>query len=1078
MTIETKYDQFQPHISNHICEDELGYTADILSSQPIAMDFKQLESDAVAIKLYQKTKLSLSQVLPIFENMGLKIISENSYIINSTKQTPIYLSIFYVITKAHKLLKIRKIFAESFIKICNKEVENDYLNSLTLTAGLTWKEILILRAYKKYLYQIRFPFDQQYIREVLVKHAGLSSFLLKIFTTKFDPKLNKKSNNSSIEKLAQSLQIKLEQVSSIDEDRIIRQFMALILATLRTNYYQNHSYLSLKINSKNVPLLPLPCPFVEIFIYSINFEAIHLRMAKVARGGLRWSDRSEDFRTEILGLMKAQQVKNAVITPEGAKGGFVLKGKHQDTIACYKEFICGMLDITDNLVNNKMISPQNVVCYDDHDPYLVVAADKGTAGFSDIANQISNERNFWLQDAFASGGSSGYNHKKLGITAKGAFESVKYLFRVAALDYQNTDFTVVGIGDMSGDVFGNGMLLSKHIKLIGAFNHAHIFIDPNPDATISYKERLRLFKLPYSNWTDYNPSLISRGGGIFERSQKSIKLSPEIKQLFNLSQHECTPNELVTSLLKARVDLLWSAGIGTYVKSTTETNEDVHDRSNDAFRINADELQCRVIGEGGNLGLTQKARIQYALNNGLVHTDFIDNSGGVNCSDHEVNIKILLNDLVVAGKISKEQRNTLLINMESEVEKIVLRNNFRQAWAIGLITDRSISEINRFAEIMNRWEKRGIINRDLESLPNNKTLAERKTAGIGLTRPEIAIMFMYAKLFLKKKILLSPIPNKPIFKRYLAKHFPEFIIKNYAKKLNSHKLYREIISTELSNAIITNLGITFIKDVQEETGATIQAIVYAYEITEKLLSLENLVNQIEQMGNTISLALQKKIMLTLSFNMMQTIRWLLANCKTLSPIENILEKFTKKANAIKTNCIKISKFKEQINQELNYLVNNRVSKTLANKIIDTSIVPIALNIIKAIPGKHDLVSIANLYFTLAEKLDLSWLNIQIDQVPINSHWTNVAKAALKSDLSLLQKLLIRALVNTTRYNSKKDEELIISWLEKNAIFAKRWQVIINEIKEAKIVDITMLYVAIRELINLAKSLPIGSPDQA
>ena len=666
--------------------DDIDELEHLSADKPLALSLTQstqVSDYPLRLRLYQWAKpIPLSDILPMLENMGLRTFNESPYNLTLENKQRVCISEFSVAYESGNVdvSKIHGLFQDAFIHIYNGLSENDGFNRLLLGAYLTWREIMILRTYAKYLHQIGFRFTQAYIEKALDTHADISKDLVDLFLTRFNP--NNKTNKLTvqIEKIEKSILSALENVSSLDEDRIIRRLLDLIKSTLRTNYYQPDAdgqpkeYLAIKLNSRKIPEMPQPAPLYEIFVYSPRFEAVHLRNTKVARGGIRWSDRREDFRTEVLGLMKAQTVKNSVIVPSGAKGGFVLKAApaqatrevlQNEVVFCYKAFIHGLLDLTDNIVNKKTISPKNVVCYDDNDPYLVVAADKGTATFSDIANSISAEYDFWLGDAFASGGSAGYDHKKMGITARGAWESVKRHFRELNTDISKTDITVVGVGDMSGDVFGNGMIYSNHIKLIAAFDHRNIFIDPSPDPKTSYNERMRLFDLPVSSWEDYNPKLISKGGGVFKRSLKSITLTPEIKRALDIDVATVTPAELIRAILKAPVDLLFNGGIGTYVKAHQESNADVGDRTNEYVRINGGDLRCKVVGEGGNLGFTQLGRVEFALLGGLINTDFIDNSAGVDCSDHEVNLKILLDSEVKKGKLAQKKRNPLLASHDA-----------------------------------------------------------------------------------------------------------------------------------------------------------------------------------------------------------------------------------------------------------------------------------------------------------------------------------------------------------------------------------------------------------------------------
>ena len=750
---------------------DIEYVESLSEANSLGMSFyrpPEAARDVIKFKLFRlEQTVPLSDALPMLENMGLRVVGEQPYRITLQDGSHVWVNDFsmtYSKEPTFEVEEVKTIFQEAFRKIWSGDAENDGFNRLVLEAQLNWREITMLRSYARYLKQTGFTYSPEYIAETLVNHAGIAHLLKDLFNYRFDPHLQEESQHE-IDKTQKLIEKMLDDVAMLDEDRILRSYTDLICATVRTNYYQldkqgeAKSYLSTKFDPEKIPELPLPLPEYEIFVYSPRFEGVHLRADKVARGGIRWSDRKEDFRTEVLGLMKAQRVKNAVIVPGGAKGGFIPKclpaeGSREEIleegIACYRGFIQGLLDLTDNLKGNCIIPPPHVICYDDPDPYLVVAADKGTATFSDIANSISVERDFWLGDAFASGGSTGYDHKKLGITARGAWVSAERHFQELGMNVDETQITVVGIGDMSGDVFGNGMLLSRKLKLVAAFNHIHIFIDPDPDPETSYKERERLFNLPRSGWPDYDRQLISKGGGVFRRSAKSIPLSSEMKKLLGVNRDALVPNELIHAILKMPVDMIWNGGIGTYVKSSKETDDDVGDRTNDCVRVDGRDLRARVVCEGGNLGFTQLGRIEYELNGGKINTDFIDNSAGVDCSDHEVNIKILLNSVVASGELAEKQRNILLARMGNEVAELVLQDNYHQNQAISLASFQSPQKINIYMRYIDAQEQAGRLNRELEFLPNNKILLERKTAGLGLTRPEIAILFAYSKIILEK----------------------------------------------------------------------------------------------------------------------------------------------------------------------------------------------------------------------------------------------------------------------------------------------------------------------------------------
>ncbi|HET6222591.1 MAG TPA: NAD-glutamate dehydrogenase domain-containing protein, partial [Dongiaceae bacterium] len=786
------------------------------------------------------------------------------------------------------LHQVRALFQEALTRLWAGEVEDDGFNRLVLRAGLGWREVGILRAYCKYLRQAAIPFSQAYMEDTLARNAGIARLLVKLFHTLFEP-----GGRSDAEERGAAIVAEIEQaldsVANLDEDRILRRYLNVIRSTLRTNYFFGaregrwKPYLSFKLDSHAVDELPLPRPLVEIFVYSPRVEAIHLRGGRVARGGIRWSDRREDFRTEVLGLMKTQMVKNAVIVPVGSKGGFVVKrppvgGSREalmtEVVESYKTMMRGLLDLTDNLSGGKVVPPPEVACRDGDDPYLVVAADKGTATFSDIANGVSAEYGFWLGDAFASGGSAGYDHKKMGITARGAWESVKRHFRELGVDTQSQDFTVVGVGDMSGDVFGNGMLLSPHTRLVGAFNHLHIFLDPDADPAASFRERERLFDLPRSAWSDYDAKLISPGGGVFDRKAKSIRLSPEVKRCFGIARDSLTPAELIQTMLRAEVDMLWLGGIGTYVKASDETHAEVGDRANDSVRINAAELRCKVVGEGANLGFTQRGRIEYALEGGRINTDAVDNSAGVDTSDHEVNIKILLNEIVAAGDMTGKQRDRLLQELTDEVGALVLRDNYLQTQALSVTQHLGARMLDRQTRFMRTLEKAGRLDRAIEFLPNDETIAERKAVGAGLTRPELAVLLAYAKITLYDDLLASDLPDDPQLGKDLLDYFPEPLRRRYADAIAGHRLRREIIATVVTNEIVNRVGITFVHEVGEATGMPPADIARAYIAGREIFDMSALWREIEALDNKVPAQLQATMLVECGRALERGIVWL------------------------------------------------------------------------------------------------------------------------------------------------------------------------------------------------------------
>ena len=794
----------------------------------------------IRCQLLSATRVSLSDVVPTFEHMGAKVVDERPYEVSPAGASPVWIYDFGLTCDPQGLARAGTSFADVIIAVWSGRLEDDRLNGLVMGAGLTGREITIIRAVLRYLRQATVAFSDSYMTETLLRHPTIAVALVRLFEARFDPD---SADAARSEALTAEIEAEIDEVQSLDEDRILRSFLAVVLAMLRTNYFriagdsdlaEPPGYLSFKLDPSGLAMLPRPRPRFEIFVYSPRVEGIHLRGGKVARGGIRWSDRREDFRTEVLGLMKAQMVKNALIVPVGSKGGFVVKrppkaggadALREEGIACYRTFLSGLLDLTDNYAGSEVVPPERVVRYDDDDPYLVVAADKGTATFSDIANEVSAQYGFWLGDAFASGGSHGYDHKAMGITARGAWESVKRHFRELGCDVQSEDFTVVGIGDMSGDVFGNGMLCSEHIRLLAAFNHAHVFLDPNPDPAASFAERRRLFELGRSSWSDYDPAVISPGGGVHARSLKSIPITPEVKEAFGIEADRLSPTELIHQLLGAPVDLLFNGGIGTYVKAADETQAEVGDRANDAVRIDGGQLRCRVVGEGGNLGFTQRGRIEYALSGGpdgaggRINTDAIDNVAGVNCSDHEVNIKILLGEVIAEGEMTDDERNALLVQMTDAVSAQVLYGSYIQTQALSVAGAQSVSMLDVHARLIRRLEQVAGLDRELESLPSEKTIAARRNDRRGLVAPELATLMAYGKIFLYSELVESDLPEDPYLVRDLERYFPAPLPERFAAHIGHHRLRRELIATIVANQLVDRAGMTFVFRLAEETGA-------------------------------------------------------------------------------------------------------------------------------------------------------------------------------------------------------------------------------------------------------------------
>lgn len=1094
---------YMEYCSAHEAIDDIEKIENLSVQHTIAMLFKMSQQGILRLKLFHaEHSIILSDVLPILENMGLRIISERTYEVklpavkangSNNEQNGMHIWVHdfdmtYVNNKEIVIEEVKENFLQAFKKIWFAEVENDGFNRLILEAQLDWQEVVMLRAYTKYLRQIGFNFSQNYIEQTLINNPVITRHLVQLFVLRFDPaQLRNATYMTKEASLFSLIEQSLENVASLDEDRILRKLLEIILATIRTNYFQQSqegvvkSYLSFKFNPSAIIDLPLPKPKFEIFVYSPRVEGVHLRAGKVARGGLRWSDRREDFRTEILGLMKAQQVKNTVIVPEGAKGGFTIKSSlvaamsredlQKEAIACYTIFISGLLDLTDNIKEGVVIPPTRVVRYDEDDPYLVVAADKGTATFSDIANNIAQQYGFWLDDAFASGGSQGYDHKKMGITSRGVWVSVKRHFRELNIDPDQQEFTVVGIGDMSGDVFGNGMLLSKHIKLLAAFNHEHIFLDPNPDAASSYEERKRLFQLPRSTWLDYNPALISQGGGIFNRSAKTIKLSPEMKVALNIQPNNLVPNELIKAILRAPVDLVWNGGIGTFVKATQETHADVGDRTNDNIRIDAIELQARVVAEGGNLGLTQLARIEYSLNGGIVNTDFIDNSAGVDCSDHEVNIKILLNQFLSSGEMTREQRNKLLEKMTHEIANLVLLDNYEQTEMLSLEASVAHHTMDLFRQYMNDLEKTGRLNRKLEYLPDDKTVLERKTNNKPLTRPEIAMLLSYSKMYLKQEILQTELPEDHFFDKYLLTAFPQTLCNLYDEAIKQHSLRREIIATQLCKAITDRMGINFIERLERETGAAPSFIIRSFVIAESIFKMSNIWHQITALDYQVEATVQYRMMLQVYYLIRRATRWFLRNRKPDIAIQPTIDHF---ASGVTALIQQLPQLLDPIGQEafdsaIQYYVDSGVPNSLAQAIACCNTLFTALDIVEASHKYNlDLTAVAKAYYLLGSTLELNWLREIMNSYNVENQWSELARAGFRDDLDRVQrKLSVKVL--SKKSSDKTIETKIDKWMGRNHFLIERWQKLLADVKASDMVDFVTYSVVLRELFDFAQA---------
>jgi glutamate dehydrogenase len=905
---------YEEYNMTHRALSDIQKLEELCADCPIAVEFCKDQScgpSQVRVSLYQLDEpISLSRRVPIFENMGFAASSERTFTVEPQiggERRTVYLHDILLEPRTEgeiEIARVRERLENGFLRVWYGEAVNDGYNGLILRAGLTWREAAVFRAYGSYLRQIGAPFGQGYMASTLQRHPDIARDLIALFHRLFDPDLNP-AEAEDPDTISARVEDALENVASLDEDRILRRFLNVIQATLRTNFYRHGpvdggpATIAFKLASKWVEGLPLPHPYAEIFVHSPRVEGVHLRGGPIARGGIRWSDRAQDFRTEVLGLAKAQQVKNAVIIPQGAKGGFYPRrlppngsreARMAEGVACYKLFISSLLSVTDNLKDNTIIPPERVVRRDGEDAYLVVAADKGTATFSDIANGIAQERDFWLDDAFASGGSAGYDHKKMGITARGAWEAVKRHFREMNRDIQNEPFTAIGIGDMSGDVFGNGMLLSKQTRLLAAFDHRDIFFDPDPDPDTSWAERKRLFDLARVTWQDYDKSLISQGGGVFSRSAKAIPLTPEIRGLTGLEADEVTPNELIRAILQIEADLLWFGGIGTFVRADSESHADVNDRANDATRVTASELRVRVIGEGANLGITQRARIAFAMRGGRVNTDAIDNSAGVNSSDFEVNIKIALGKAVRAGKITREERDEVLVSMTDEVAHDCLRNNYLQTLAISLGARRGLSDLGFQARLMEHLE-RGGLNRDVEDLPSNAEIRGRGQQNQPLTRPELAVLLAWSKIDLYDELIDSPVCSDPHLSVALQDYFPQTLRERFADEIEAHPLRREIIATGLANAIINRGGSTFVVRLMQETGQAGDEIAYAFAAVMQSFGFRRIYDAIDAIDNRIDGTRQLDLYLRLQNELRRQTGWFLRHGKFERGLEPVISRY-------------------------------------------------------------------------------------------------------------------------------------------------------------------------------------------
>ncbi|MGI9609825.1 MAG: NAD-glutamate dehydrogenase, partial [Acidimicrobiia bacterium] len=1002
---------------------EAGYRSDVLAESAVH-DIERLESlpeesldvslhrplEAGALELRCKLfrsgqPITLSQFIPVLHDLGAVVADERPYDVVATDSDPRFIYDIGLLLGTELDRAGRSRFRDAVLAVWNGQVESDGLARLVVTAGLTWREVVILRGYARYMIQIGIKYSYSYLVDTLNGHHEIARRLVSLFCARFDP--DRAGETVESEEQAAVLAA-IDGVDSLDADIILRSFMSLIGATTRTNHWQtdvagdNRPALALKLDPRSIPDLPRPIPSAEIFVYSPRTEGVHLRSGRVARGGLRWSDRMEDFRTEILGLMKAQTVKNSVIVPVGAKGGFVARqlptsGTREEVmaevVACYRTFVNAMLDVTDNIVEGERTPPDRTVRHDAEDPYLVVAADKGTATFSDTANEIATKRGFWLDDAFASGGSDGYDHKALAITARGAWVSVERHFREMGIDVQTNQFSAVGVGDMSGDVFGNGMLRSPKTRLIAAFDHRHIFIDPHPHSANSFAERQRLYDLPRSSWDDYDRELISAGGGVFPRAAKSIALTPEIKIALGMKDEaeSATPDDLIRAVLRAPVDLLWNGGIGTYIKASSETDLEIGDRSNDGVRIDATELRCKVIAEGGNLGVSQRGRVEFAARGGRINTDAIDNSAGVDCSDHEVNLKILLALAESEGDLTRKQRNQLLEAMADAVCSNVLDNNYSQNESLSAAQAQASGMVQVHTRVMAWLEREALLDRTVEALPSDAEMVERQDSGVGLTRPELAVLLAYTKNLLSERLAGSELVSDSACLLFLDDYFPSAVRESHQSLVADHPLRGELIATLVANHVVNRGGISMTPRLMEETSATESDIAIAHIAATLIFDLGALWTEVRTLDNLVPAAIQTQIHLAIRRLGERATRWLLRNEPQPIRVSDVVGRYAEGVRRLHERTAMMDQ-PEYIRGEYDRYLEAGVPSEFAAKAATLGTAFGFLDLLTVAERTGiELDGVAALHAVIEEELDLSWLRESVIALPRNDHWQTMAR---------------------------------------------------------------------------------------
>ncbi len=1045
-----------------------------LDEHELSTQFYRLPEDTEAVlrlKIFHLgAPLPLSDVVPKLENLGLRVIGEHPYEVR--RQTKAAVAVHDYELRFDQTVDVQQVgvgFNDAFVRIWQGRVEDDRLNRLILFAGLSWREVSVLRAYAQYMKQTRFGFSQYAISDTLFKHKGIAADLINLFNQRFAPQGEEDQQRATVLRIGEAL----DHVALLNEDRILRRFLELIEASLRTNYFvedeQGHPRpcLAIKFQPAALGQMPVPVPEFEVFVSAPHVEGVHLRGGSISRGGLRWSDRLEDFRTEVLGLVKAQVVKNAVIVPTGAKGGFVVKGSVSG-VECYRDFISSLLDVTDNIQGGEIQPPARVKAYDPPDPYLVVAADKGTATFSDTANAVAAGYGFWLDDAFASGGSYGYDHKKMGITARGAWVSVQRHFAELGMDVQTEPVTVLGIGDMAGDVFGNGMLLSRQLRLQAAFNHQYIFLDPSPQPEDSFKERERLFALAGSTWTDYQPALISAGGGVYSRADKSIVLSDEVKACFGISEDQLAPDELINRLLKSRVDLIWNGGIGTYIKASSESHDAVGDRANDHLRVNGCELRCKVIGEGGNLGATQLGRIEFSLHGGKVNTDFIDNSAGVDCSDHEVNIKVALNELVESEDMTRKQRNILLESMTDEVAGLVLTNNYNQAQTLSLAHGHCASRAVEYQRLIAYLCAHADLDRQIEYMPSDDILAERYANGQCLTRPELAVLLAYTKTHVKNELIQARLPMEPLLARRVFSAFPATMVERYHGRLDKHRLVGEIMATQLANELIDQMGLSFLTHMVESSGNTVADVVRAFVVVAECFDFGAWFEAIRTTPG-ISAGMQLEVLAEVAQLGRRSTRWMLRHVNLTSSLETLVDRFKPSILQLLEHSNGDAGDKAmELSQRRDILLGAGLPLELAQKSAQAADLARWLAVIDTSQQRQgDLLTLMEVTARVGDELKINSLSTQLLDAHTQTHWQAMEKESLLDDLFTQQNLLGALVLEGA------DGDLA-GWLAERPTFTRVWFGALDDMQHMAVgeVDFSLFAIMVRKLSDLLTKVQI------